>query len=119
MIITQYIHVLFFLFLVYKLRTDLSLGNGFAVSAVFVLIMLICNVFISANILFLLLSLLPFIPIVSRLFFRIPILSKILFELGVLLKVLIRFGIPRSKIEEVIHKTYGVKISEFDSFDKS
>jgi len=106
------IQILFFLFLVYKLRTDLSLGNGFAVSAVFVLIMLICSIFFSPDILFLLLSSLPFIPVINGLFFKIPILSKILFELGVPLKASIRFGIPRSKIEEAIYKTHGIKTSE-------
>ena len=108
------IQILFFLFLAYKLRTDLSLGNGVAVSAVFVFIMLICSIFFNQDILFLFLSFLPFIPVVNSLFFKTPILSKVLFELGVPLKVLIRFGIPRSKIEEAIYKTHGVKVSELD-----
>jgi len=98
--------------LVYKLRTDLSLGNGFAVSTVFVLIMLIFQYFFESDILFLLLSFVLFIPFINYVFFRIPILSKVLFEIGVPLKVLIRFGIPQSKIEEAIYKTHGVKISE-------
>ncbi len=99
--ITIAIHTLFISFLVYKLRTDLSLGNGFAVSLVFILIMLICSILFGANIIFLILSLLPFIPVINSLLFRIPILSKVLFELGVSLKVLIRFGISKNKIEKL------------------
>ena len=108
------IHILFFLFLAYKLRTDLSLGNGFAVSVVFVLIMLVCGILLDQGIVFLLLSSLPFVPIINSIFFRIPVLSKVLYELGVPLKVLIRFGIPRGKIEEAIFRTHGVKVSELD-----
>lgn len=108
------LQIIFFLFLAYKIRTNLSLGNGFAVSMAFVLIMIICSILFKPNILFLLFSFIPYIPIVNKIFFRMPILSKILLEIGILLKILIRLGISRKKIQEAIHKTHGVDFSTID-----
>jgi hypothetical protein len=111
--IATFIHLAVFLFLAYRLRSDLSLGNGFAVSVVWALITLIVGVFVHPAIIFLLLAFLPFIPVLNGFFFKIPILSKVLFELGVPLKNLIRAGIPHNKVEDAIYRTHGVKMSDF------